>query len=54
MKPGGGFGSEGEYARAYWEVIRVPGIALQLATGLIQAQRSLTRVVTGFFGRRAL
>jgi len=36
------------------EVIRVPGIALQMATGLIQAQRSLTRVVTGFFGRRAL
>ena len=36
------------------EVIRVPGIALQIATGLIQAQRSLTRVVTGFFGRRAL
>src|SRR3954454_24043493 len=36
------------------EMIRVPGIALQMATGLIQAQRSLTRVVTGFFGRRAL
>jgi short-subunit dehydrogenase len=36
------------------EVIRVPGIALQMATGLIQAQRSLTRVVTGFLGRRAL
>jgi uncharacterized protein len=36
------------------EVIRVPGIALQMATGLTQAQRSLTRVVTGFFGRRAL
>jgi len=36
------------------EVIQVPGIALQMATGLIQAQRSLTRVVTGFFRRRAL
>ena len=36
------------------EVIRVPGIGLQMATGLIQAQRSLTRLVTGFLGRRAL
>jgi len=36
------------------DVIRVPGLALQLATGLIQAQRSITRTLTGFLGRRAL
>jgi hypothetical protein len=36
------------------DVIRVPGLALQMATGLIQAQRSITRTLTGLLGRRAL
>jgi len=36
------------------EMIRVPGLALQMATGLIQAQRSITRTLTGLLGRRAL
>jgi len=36
------------------DVIRVPGLALQMATGLIQARRSITRTLTGLLGRRAL
>jgi hypothetical protein len=36
------------------EVIRVPGLALQVATGWIQAQRSIMRTFTGLIGRRAL
>ena len=46
--------SEGYRACMSGEVIRVPGLALQMATGLIQAQRSITRTLTGLLGRRAL
>jgi short-subunit dehydrogenase len=45
---------EGYRACMSGEVIRVPGLALQMATGLIQAQRSITRTFTGLLGRRAL
>jgi uncharacterized protein len=45
---------EGYRACMSGEVIRVPGLALQMATGLIQAQRSITRTLTGLLGRRAL
>jgi short-subunit dehydrogenase len=45
---------EGYRACMSGEVIRVPGIALQMATGFIQAQRSITRTLTGLLGRRAL
>jgi uncharacterized protein len=45
---------EGYRACMNGEVIRVPGLALQMATGLIQAQRSITRTLTGLLGRRAL
>jgi short-subunit dehydrogenase len=45
---------EGYRACMSGDVIRVPGLALQMATGLIQAQRSITRTLTGLLGRRAL
>ena len=45
---------EGYRACMSGEVIRVPGLALQMATGFIQAQRSITRTLTGLLGRRAL
>ena len=45
---------EGYRACMSGEMIRVPGLALQMATGLIQAQRSITRTLTGLLGRRAL
>jgi uncharacterized protein len=45
---------EGYRACMSGEVIRVPGVALQMATGFIQAQRSITRTLTGLLGRRAL
>jgi short-subunit dehydrogenase len=45
---------EGYRACMNGDVIRVPGLALQMATGLIQAQRSITRTLTGLLGRRAL
>jgi short-subunit dehydrogenase len=45
---------EGYRACMNGEVIRVPGLALQMATGFIQAQRSITRTLTGLLGRRAL
>jgi len=45
---------EGFRACMSGDVIRVPGLALQMATGLIQAQRSITRTLTGLLGRRAL
>jgi short-subunit dehydrogenase len=45
---------EGYRACMSGDVIRVPGLALQMATGFIQAQRSITRMLTGLLGRRAL
>jgi short-subunit dehydrogenase len=45
---------EGYRACMNGDVIRVPGLALQMATGLLQAQRSITRTLTGLLGRRAL
>jgi short-subunit dehydrogenase len=45
---------EGYRACMSGEVIRVPGLALQMATGSIQAERSITRSLTGLLGRRAL
>ena len=45
---------EGYRACMSGEVIRVPGVALQMATGWIQAQRSVMRTFTGLIGRRAL
>lgn len=46
--------AEGYRACMDGQVVRVPGTALSLATGLIQAQRSITRTITGLFGRQAL
>jgi short-subunit dehydrogenase len=45
---------EGYRACMNGDVIGVPGLALQMATGLVRAQRSITRTLTGFIGRRAL
>jgi short-subunit dehydrogenase len=45
---------EGYRACMNGDVIRVPGLALQMATGFIQAQRSITRTLTGLLGRRAI
>lgn len=45
---------EGYRACMEGQVVRVPGTALSLATGLIQAQRNVVRTVTGLFGRRAM
>lgn len=45
---------EGYKACMEGQTVRVPGMALSMATGLIQAQRSVVRTVTGLFGRQAM